>query len=242
MIGMITRDEVQCAISGFNINMERAAAADFVVPIIFNEYNLTILSEGLPITDLVFNRNSLYVKAFGMGGSSAYIYPFTTNTWIATFVTFLLTAMVLSLTMKYGWNEDVIKGSEFSSSFLIVYQSLVLQGTPDEPTKGTSRLVFISAFLGGIVLYTAYSAALTSMLAIKTTKLPFLDERSMVDHSSYDILTMKGTLFDAKYEVRSNHNIVSQLQIQLQLFFSMELRCKGRSSRTGCSLAQTLTL
>ena len=88
----------------------------------------------------------------------------------------------------------------FASSCLTVIHGLLAQGSPDEPSRFSSRIIFLIMFFTGVLLVASYSASLTSMLAIKTTVLPFLDRKTLLA-SNYKVAIVKGTSMEDNYKV-----------------------------------------
>ena len=56
----------------------------------------------------------------------------------------------------------------------------------------------------GILTYVAYSARLTSLLAIKEITHPFHDKESFLAQNKYQIITVKGTILSDKFQVNSS--------------------------------------
>ncbi len=74
-------------------------------------------------------------------------------------------------------------------------------GYHDDPPKMSSKMVFLTFFFFGILLYASYSARLTASLAIKEPTLPFHDKASFLYDSNYDIVTLPGTQLVAYFQV-----------------------------------------
>ncbi len=68
----------------------------------------------------------------------------------------------------------------------------------------SSKIVFLTLFFFGILNYAAYSARLTALLAVKEFTLPFHDKASFLHESSYNIVTLPGTLLVSYFQVAPN--------------------------------------
>ncbi len=148
------------------------------------------------------SRKALFVKVGGSGdGAMTYISPLKPDTWMFTGFTMIACVIVMAVTFTFGTQlaEDI--RCTFWSGVLVGYQGFILQGTSDQPTKGSSRMGFISTYLTGVMVSLCYSATLTSFLAVKSTNLPFTDEQTMLSKTNYKLLTLEGTSYEDKYKV-----------------------------------------
>ena len=147
-------------------------------------------------------RNALYVEMQGHRESlMTYIEPFQHYTWAVGLALFATSAIILGVTM---WGSNHEKGkllSNVATAFMIAMSSIVMQGTPEDPRRTSSKVVFFSMFLTAVLMYSTYSACLTSFLAVTSRKLPFTDERSLVEQTDYKILTLSGSTFEELFQV-----------------------------------------
>ncbi len=92
---------------------------------------------------------------------------------------------------------------------MIIMHGVSNQGAPIEPTKIPGRVIFILVYLTGLVIIALYSAALTSILAIKVQHLPFTNEETLLYNSPYSIITVAGTVQVDAFQVRNHfHDLI----------------------------------
>ncbi len=89
------------------------------------------------------------------------------------------------------------------------------KGAPVEPTKLSGRVIFLFVYLTTLVIVAAYSAALTSILAVQIHQPPFTDEATMLHNSPYSIITVKATsyvdIFQVCVKFRSELSILNNV-------------------------------
>ncbi len=159
-----------------------------------------------PCTSLGFPcRKALFVKVGSGGNSAAFIHPLTFKVWAFTLAT--MVACGLSLCLTYVIGPRLVNTSDFEhyepiwNGLFTAFRSFVSQSASNEPGRESSRSIFIAAFLCGVIVRIAYSTALMSQLTIKSNNLPFTSEQSLLEKSSFKILTIKGTSYEDKYKV-----------------------------------------
>ena len=74
-----------------------------------------------------------------------------------------------------------------------VWSSMTGQGYSHTPSTYSSRLVFVTCYIFGLVLVTSYSAKLTSNMAV--SKLPFTNPDELLDpgNTNYKIILYQWT-------------------------------------------------
>ena len=75
--------------------------------------------------------------------------------------------------------------------------------TSEDPEKTSTRIAFLTTFVGGLLLYSSYSASLTSFLAIVQVAYPFVDLHSLDYQSDFKIGSVGGTVMDNYFAVSS---------------------------------------
>ena len=78
---------------------------------------------------------------------------------------------------------------------------IVFIGTNYDPQWTSTKIIFIVIFFTGLVVYTAYSASLTSALAVIKIKYPFKDLKSFYDQTNYKIGSVQNTAMDELFQV-----------------------------------------
>ena len=76
-------------------------------------------------------------------------------------------------------------------------------GTECEPKRFSTRIAFLTVFLASLVTFSAYSASLTSFLAVVKVSIPFEDLKSMYESTNYRVGSLGGTAFDDLFKVRN---------------------------------------
>ena len=76
-------------------------------------------------------------------------------------------------------------------------------GATEDPEKTSTRIAFLTTFVGGLLLYSSYSASLTSFLAIVQVAYPFVDLHSLYFQSDFKIGSVGGTVMDNYFAVSS---------------------------------------
>ena len=90
-------------------------------------------------------------------------------------------------------DENSLMASYSSMKFLI--------GTNYDPQWTSTKIIFIVIFGTGLVVYTAYSASLTSALAVIKIKYPFKDLQTFYDQTNYKIGSVQNTAMDELFQV-----------------------------------------
>jgi hypothetical protein len=85
-------------------------------------------------------------------------------------------------------------------STTVLYLVLVL-GTPQEPNSISNKIVLYTMFVLGYLLCSAYSASLTSFLAIRKPVLPFRNHYEMYYKTPYKYIGTSGSAYSARYKV-----------------------------------------
>ena len=154
-------------------------------------------------------REEYFIKAVksNADSSSTYLSPFTPGVWLLVFLTYLVFCAGFFISLHYG--QNIFEEHDFNIGLctLIMANGLLLQGTPHEPKKFSSRIIFAHVFMTGIIFSTSYSACLTSFLAVVKVKFPFTDDESLYYDSPYTIVTVDGSGYVDAYKVNKSDNI-----------------------------------
>jgi hypothetical protein len=74
---------------------------------------------------------------------------------------------------------------------------LCVTGQPDEVNTTSGRIVLFTIYMTSLVVLAAYSAFLTSSLAVQHQELPFKDFQGLLDDGSYRMgVTSNSSLFN----------------------------------------------
>jgi hypothetical protein len=148
-------------------------------------------------------RNQLIIVTPGhSNGLMTYISPFSSDMWLAIFVMIIICSLILALTSLCA--PDTSEHFDITHIVMIILNGLLLQGTPFEPKKNSSKIAFYVVFMFGLFLYAGYSACLTSFLAVKKITLPFQDVESLLYESDFNITTVSGSAYEDMFRVNKN--------------------------------------
>ena len=136
-------------------------------------------------------------RSYQNDGSSTYLVPFTPIMWILTFLTILLCFITFHLT-NYINNSFTQDDSQFnwSLTLMVILHGFLGQGAPYEPKSYSTRVVFYVVFSSGLILYTGYSACLTSFLTVKHIKFPFTDFQQFYEQTNFKLISVRGTYYE----------------------------------------------
>ena len=84
---------------------------------------------------------------------------------------------------------------------MITYLKFI-SGTNYDPQWTSTKIIFIVIFFTGLVVYTAYSASLTSALAVIEIKYPFTDLQTFYEQTDYKIGSIPNTAMDELFQVK----------------------------------------
>ena len=120
--------------------------------------------------------------------------------WVFVAAAIFLCIIIFHATTILKFKEDSERFT-IGLSVLVIVHGFLGQGAPYEPQSYSSRIVFLVTFVCGLILYTGYSACLTSFLAVKTMDLPFKDFQTFYDKTDFSIVTVKGTYYEDIFKV-----------------------------------------
>ena len=66
-------------------------------------------------------------------------------------------------------------------------------GHATTPESYSSRLVFVTAYVTGLIIMAAYAATFVSSLTVQKYKLPFVDFKGLLKDGTYHIGLTRGT-------------------------------------------------
>ena len=185
---MILRDEIDFAVSDFFITLSRSYVIDYSKP-------------------LLNSRSKMYIRIPSQSaGWGTFVNPFSTNLWIATTMMMFAGSIIISITY-YIHRKFSYVDLEYPNSFginmalFLSFSSLFQQGIEYEPKRFSTRIATITIFFATLVVFAAYSASLTSFLAVFKVSLPFTDLESMYYGTNYKIGSIRNTAFDNLFKM-----------------------------------------
>ena len=105
--------------------------------------------------------------------------------------------LVLSITLNFMRRDTTIIEECVQCQFKPFFS-----GTNYDPQWTSTKIIFIVIFFTGLVVYTAYSASLTSALAVVEIKYPFTDLKTFYHDTDYKIGSVTNTAMDELFRVR----------------------------------------
>ena len=143
-------------------------------------------------------RDGLYYKVDKSAFDWAtYVSPFTLEIWLSLLL--LMSVCAISLCLTNTLEEDHCFDLGLSS--LTVAQALMGQGSTQEPKNLSKRIIFLTVFIVGLVTCTAYSASLTSFLAVKHEVFPFTDYETLLYDTNYNVVSVSGSAYIDVFQV-----------------------------------------
>ncbi len=127
-----------------------------------------------------------------------YTNPFEGSIWVLSTISMLCSYAVLFVMAKFDDNK--FKDSVLSGVILV--HGCSNQGTPYEPRAISSRIVFLVMFVTALLLWSCYSAVLTSSLATKIERQPFQNLEDLLARTSYKLVVQGGGFYESTLKVK----------------------------------------
>ncbi|KAK7489272.1 hypothetical protein BaRGS_00019524 [Batillaria attramentaria] len=184
-IGMLTRKEVDVALSVFTLTAERSSVADATTPI--NHDSSVIIFRKEP--------NGEDIRSF-------FLQPFQTPVYVAIGGCFVSVLVLLLLLEKCRWRFGV---RQRATSFLHVLMAdvealvagLIQRGVQYEIDVLPGRVLMWAWLMFGVVLATVYSSKLTSSLTVSDQALPFTSLSQLVNQDTYTWGVARGVYLES---------------------------------------------
>ena len=152
-------------------------------------------SEVVEFSPPLFKANILMFLKYPERRSSwtTFIEPFDPYLWFSLCVLILLLSLSVSATYQFGPEKTKNPGSFiFSLNFLLILGAQMGQGSAIEPKSFSTRIVFITNYLLGVVILASYSSKMVAFLS--TVKLhPEIETLEEVPGSDFKFGYLKGT-------------------------------------------------
>ncbi|KAL7632608.1 UNVERIFIED_CONTAM: hypothetical protein RMT77_017046 [Armadillidium vulgare] len=203
LVGMLYRREADILIHSVIMSESRLKAMDFTVSF---EY----------FSKSMFYKSAALKPAVGWG---TYFKGFHWSVWVtilAYWLSFsflhwvikkyevmrkspnLLAAIPSSKTEFINKDITVFYGPDyqlqtFGEIFFLYFRSTVLQGSPKTPSSLLLRFIFCIFWFSSVILYSSYTAVLTSLLTVSDSQPRFRTISEAVFDPEYDVAILKGT-------------------------------------------------
>ena len=90
---------------------------------------------------------------------------------------------------------------------------LCVTGQPNEVKSTSSRIINLTSYMTSLVVLAAYSAFLTSSLAVQRRHFPFRDLQGLFNDGSYRLGVMSNSSQFNDFNVRRTKNILDQITL-----------------------------
>ena len=155
---------------------------------LFYTYQRSLVADYSPA--LVEGTDRMFIKYPGREASwTTYISPFHNSLWISLFIFLPFVVLLLSSTYYFGPEQEPFT---FQNTCLIIWGSQFAQGSWLDPKCISSKIIFFTSFIFGVVLYTSYSAKLISFLTVIKLTLPFTSMEEIL-YTDFAIGTVTGS-------------------------------------------------
>ena len=145
----------------------------------------------------IFNcsRIGFYFKTRGANDLdwSKYVQPFHVFTWLCVFAMTSIIGLIYNCAAFFDTDKF---------SILPIMYSQLCQGFPDEPSSLSRRTIFLCSYVFGYLIWNYYASALTAILAISKTTVPFTNLDTLLHQSNYIVLTQEATFYEVFFKVQ----------------------------------------
>uniref|UniRef100_A0A0C9QLX8 GRIK2_2 protein n=1 Tax=Fopius arisanus TaxID=64838 RepID=A0A0C9QLX8_9HYME len=169
-LGRLQRNEVDMVVSSFIMTADRFRVADFTIPTVYENSRLYFKKPG--VTTVQWN---------------AYFKAFSTDVWLVIIALILIVPLLLTIIQS---TERLCFFPLVFEHYLSVWGIYCQQGLPELPEKTPLRIVYTSAFLSALIITMAYSASLTSFLAVSLSPLPFKTMDEFAKLGTYELIAI----------------------------------------------------
>ncbi len=203
IIGEVQKGTVaDVAMTAMSVIADRARAAELGTPFTLIElvYLLKHSSVSM-VTPSPLCRYRLFYKSLDAQSSDSvdwytYTSPFKVTVW-PLFLSFCI-IFFLAFLMANMFNQ-------INSSWITAH-AMLCQGYPQDPVGKSGQLLFLLAFLFGLLSMFHYSAVLMSFLAIQKAHVPFTNLETMLSNTNYKVALRSGAIQEAIFKVFDTNN------------------------------------
>ncbi|KAA0194677.1 Ionotropic receptor 199 [Hyalella azteca] len=175
LVGALQRREVDLSLGPFTMTRDRLRFIDFSVAVDRTSASL-------------FINQAAVVSAVGW---TTYVLSFHWTAWVALLMLLAICTVVLVLVVRHDKNEDQYFGESYNATF-IFFSCLVQQGLSRLPVTARAKTVLFLFWMSSSVLYTFYTARLTSSFTTSSA-LPFNGLKEAMSSPSWKIGLLAGT-------------------------------------------------
>lgn len=215
LMGMILHEGMDAGIGEVVMSPERCSVIRCLRPIIATRYDFYL--SGI-LTNKIQNlprRNQLYFKKTRLKFQwDAILKPFHTQTWVAIFFWFISSSACLNICFRFGRSNNLEDNSvdfNFFNSVTTVFSAFCQQGKlPDlgkqkrfkyqtftgsniTPDSVSCRMIFFMSYIVAAVIFTVYSASMTSFLTLQHPFRPFGNLKQLLQDGTYSLQVVRNS-------------------------------------------------
>ncbi|TRY78760.1 hypothetical protein TCAL_09460 [Tigriopus californicus] len=177
MIGQLVRGEADMAMSEFTINEDRQKVVDYSIPLMDDSVHFSILRSSEGTSWLLF------------------LNTFSYEFWASVAASLLITFIVLRFVM-FKAQETLKEGSIFGATLLIFLSQS--QFSFDFGSK-SGRILFLASSVLGTIIFTAFSASLTSQFTVEQQSLPLESLEELIQHPEFEFGVQKSSSYETYF-------------------------------------------
>ncbi|THK33006.1 probable glutamate receptor [Diachasma alloeum] len=188
VIGRIHREEADIGVPDFLITDARYNAVNFAYPIMNGAYQVHV--KKLEVAQVAWN---------------AYFKVLTVDVWMVIIGFILITPILVTL-IEYRKRECPLFPL-LLEHYMFVWSIFCQEGFTfqiEMSGETSSKIIYVSLSLSTLVIYTAYGALMTSILAVSSSFVPFATMEEFADDGTYKFIVLNNTLFYNTFKFSNN--------------------------------------
>ena len=198
LVGELVYGRADVALASLDMKPSRAAVIDYLDSYpVDQSYATFFVRRGLKGTPQLSSLLSSLLK------------PLDANVWWALLVSVLILSVVLRLCLHFSRgrteSQQTVDKMPWTACLLSCYMSMVGQGWPTVPNSLAARMVTISCWILGIIIYASYTANLISHLTVVTEQLPISSLEEFSERPDWKLAVLGGS--SALSEWRSSSDV-----------------------------------
>uniref|UniRef100_A0ABD2WTK4 Ionotropic glutamate receptor L-glutamate and glycine-binding domain-containing protein n=1 Tax=Trichogramma kaykai TaxID=54128 RepID=A0ABD2WTK4_9HYME len=196
VIGLLAQRRIDLGVAEFGRSTDRLEVVDYSSPLVLTRMNL------------YFEQPTVSAITW-----SSYAQVLENKIWYASCTLMIVCSVLISFMMTMFRKEGIF--SLIVENLFIIWGIQCQQGLPVFPSERSLKLAFFSLFVLFLVINIAYSATLTSYLAVNVPVLPFSNEQEFLENRSYNLTLLRGNLYH-DFIVRSPDRFVERIRERLK--------------------------
>ncbi|XP_031780043.1 glutamate receptor ionotropic, delta-1-like [Nasonia vitripennis] len=173
LVGTLAYKQVDLALALLSMSSQRQIDIDFPMP--FFQTQIKIYAKKPKTTSIQW---------------SAFFKVFHLQAWIALALLLLLITLLLTLIKSYFKNKSVTMNL-FFENLVNVWGIYCQQGLAENPFNIPIQAIYLSALVLSLIVFSIYSATITSYITVLKTNLPFSTYEEFVEDKNYKLVVLK---------------------------------------------------